>query len=48
MAKLDTELDITIFSTRIMVGKAFTAKQKIREFEKLLLKSKRIQKRLGK
>ena len=37
-----------MFSTRVRGGKAFAAKQKVREFKKVLLKSKRIEKRLGK
>ena len=33
-----------MFSTKIRGGKAFAAEQKIREFKKLLLKSKRLHK----
>ena len=46
--KLNTEFDVRMFSTEIRGGKAFAAEQKIRRFKKVLLKSKRMQKRLGK
>ena len=36
-----------MFSTELWRGKAFAAEQKIREFKKLLYKSKRIEKRKG-
>ena len=37
-----------MFGTRVSGGKAFAAQQKMREFIKVLLKSKTIQKRPGK
>ena len=35
-----------MFSTRVRRGKAFAAEQKIREFKRLLLKNKVIEKRI--
>ena len=37
-----------MFHTKIRVGKAFVAEQKIREFKKILLRSKRLEKERGK
>ena len=37
-----------MFSTKTRGGQAFAAEQKIRELKKILLKSKRVEKRLGK
>ena len=37
-----------MFSTKTRGGQAFATEQKIRELKKILLKSKRIEKRLGK
>ena len=42
--KLNSKFNVQMFSARIRSGKAFAAKQKIRDFKKLLFKSKRIQK----
>ena len=46
--RLNTSNNITMFSTKTRGGKAFAAKQKIRELKKVLLKSKIIEKRSGK
>ena len=37
-----------MFHTQLMGGKTFAAEQKIREFKKLLLRSKRLEKQSGK
>ena len=42
--KLNKKYSVDMFSTKLRGGKAFGAKQKIREFEKLLFKSKRLHK----
>ena len=42
--KLNKKYNVDMFSTKIRDGKAFAAKQKIREFKKLLFKSKRLHK----
>ena len=44
---LNSKYNVEMFSTELWRGKAFTAEQKIREFKKLLYKSKRIEKRKG-
>ena len=43
--KLNKEFSVEIFHTKVRGGKAFAAEQKIREFKKLLLMSKRYKKR---
>ena len=42
--KLNTKYDVEMFSSSIRGGKAFAAEQKIREFKKILFKSKRLHK----
>ena len=42
--KLNKKYNVDMFSTKLRGGKAFAAEQKIREFKKLLLKSKRLHK----
>ena len=42
--KLNDKFNVDIFHTRVRVGKAFAAEQKIREFKKTLLRSKRLEK----
>ena len=42
--KLNLKYDVDIFSSRIRGGKAFAAEQKIREFKKILFKSKKLHK----
>ena len=42
--KLNGEFNVEMFHSRVRGGKAFAAEQKIREFKKLLLKSKRFTK----
>ena len=39
--KLNDQFNVDMFHTKIRGGKAFAAEQKIREFKKILLKSKR-------
>ena len=39
--KLNSEYNVTMFHTKVRGGKAFVAEQKIREFKKRLLKTKR-------
>ena len=39
--KLNDEFNLEMFHTQLRGGKAFAAEQKIREFKKLLLRSKR-------
>ena len=46
--KLNKVYDVDVYSTKLRGGKAFAAEQKIRELEKVLLRSKRIQKLDGK
>ena len=46
--KLNKEYDVEMYSTTLRGVKAFAAEQKIRELNKLLLRSKRIQKLQGK
>ena len=43
--KLNKKYNVDMFSTKLRGGKAFAAEQKIREFKKLLFKSKRLHKR---
>ena len=45
--KLNNEFNVEMFHSKVRGGKAFAAEQKIREFKKLLLKSKRFIKRKG-
>ena len=45
--KLDNDFNVEMFHTKVCGGKAFAAEQKIREFKKILLRSKRFEK-LGK
>ena len=42
--KLNEKYNVDMFSTKVRGGKAFAAKQKIREFKKLLFKSKKLHK----
>ena len=42
--KLNLKYDVDMFSSRIRGGKAFAAEQKIREFKKILFKSKKLHK----
>ena len=42
--KLNKKYNVLMFSTKIRDGKAFAVEQKIRDFKKLLLKSKRLNK----
>ena len=46
--KLNDEFNVDMFHTKVRGGKAFTAEQKIREFKKILLRSKRLEKDRGK
>ena len=46
--KLNNEFIVDMFHTKGRGGKAFTAEQKIREFKKILLRSKRLEKDRGK
>ena len=41
---LNKNFDVKMFHTKITGGKAFAAEQKIREFKKILLRSKRFEK----
>ena len=45
--KLNNEFNIEMFHTRLRGGKAFAAEQKIREFKKLILRGKRLEKQQG-
>ena len=45
--KLNDEFNVDMFHTRLGGGKAFAAEQKIREFKKLLLRGKRLEKQAG-
>ena len=42
--KLSNEFDVEMFHTKVRGGKAFAAEQNIKEFKKILLKSKRFEK----
>ena len=42
--KLNNEFNVQMFHTKVRGGKAFAAEQKIREFKKNLLRSKRLEK----
>ena len=42
--KLNNEFNVDMFHTRLRGGKAFASEQKIREFKKLLLRGKRLEK----
>ena len=42
--KLNNEFNVDVFHTRVKGGKAFAAEQKIREFKKILLRSRRLEK----
>ena len=44
---LNEKYNVEMYSTKLREGKAFAAEQKIREFKKILLKSKRIIKDKG-
>ena len=46
--KLNEQYNVEMFHSKVRGGKAFAAEQKIREFKKLLLKSKRFEKDKGK
>ena len=46
--KLNDEFNVDMFHTKVRGGKAFAAEQKIREFKKILLRSKRLEKHQGK
>ena len=46
--KLNDEFNVDMFHIKIRGGKVFAAEQKIREFKKILLKSKRLEKDRGK
>ena len=41
---MNKEFDVEIYQTYLRGGKAFAAEQKIREFKKIVLRSKRIEK----
>ena len=45
--KLNQEYNVTLYHSKLRGGKAFAAEQKIREFKKTLLKTKRFKKRNG-
>ena len=45
--KLNLKYNVEMFNSRLRGGKAFTAEQKIREFKKILFKSKRLHKILN-
>ena len=45
---LNDEFNVEMFHTQLRGGKALAAQQKIREFKKLLLRSKRLEKQRGK
>ena len=42
--QLNKKLDVEMYHTELRGGKAFAAEQKIREFKKILLRSKRFEK----
>ena len=46
--KLNDEFNVELFHTRLRGRKAFAMEQKIREFKKLLLRGKRLEKQQGK
>ena len=46
--KLNNEFNVDMFHTKVRGGKAFAAEQKVREFKKILLRSKRLEKQRGK
>ena len=46
--KLNDQYNVEMFHSKVRGGKAFAAEQKIREFKKILLKSKRFEKGKGK
>ena len=46
--KVNDEFNVDMFHTRVRGGKAFAAEQKISEFKKNLLRSKRLEKDRGK
>ena len=46
--KLNNEFNVDMFRTKVRGGRAFAAGQKIREFKKILLRSKRLEKQRGK
>ena len=46
--KLNNEFNVDMFHTKVRGGKAFAAEQKVREFKKFLLRSKRLEKQRGK
>ena len=46
--KLNDEFNVDMFHTKIRGGKTFAAGQKIGEFKRILLKSKRLEKDKGK
>ena len=48
ITKLNNEFDLDMFHMRLRGGKAFAAEQKIGQFKKNLLRSKRLEKRTGK
>ena len=43
--KLNLKYNVEMFSSRVRGGKAFAAEKKIREFKKILFKSKKLQKK---
>ena len=46
--KLNDEFNVDMFHSRVRGGKAFAAEQKIREFKRILLRSKPLEKNRGK
>ena len=42
--KINDEFNVEMFHTKVRGGKSFAAEQKIREFKKILLTSKRFEK----
>ena len=46
--KLNLKYNVEMFSSRVRGGKAFAAEQKIREFKKLLFKSRSLHKIINK
>ena len=45
--KLNDEFNVEMFHTRLWGGKAFAAEQKLRQFKKLLLRGKSLEKQQG-
>ena len=43
--QLNKKFDVEMYHTELCGGKAFAAEQKIREFKKILLRSKRFEKK---